>query len=87
MAGSVEGVNVRRGRVIIENSSLNQELNLKLRYISDKSNLNTCLLQSNRADKRGIPDATPPSTRPPRSFHHSHLCEPSALWTSSPFGC
>ena len=32
----IEGVNDRRGRVNIENSSLNQELNLKLRYISDK---------------------------------------------------
>ena len=32
----IEGVNVRRGRANIENSSLNQELNLKLRYISDR---------------------------------------------------
>ena len=44
MAGSVEGVNVRRGRVNIENSSLNQELNLKLRYISDKMKIYSDLL-------------------------------------------
>ena len=46
----IEGVNDRRGRVNIENSSLNQELNLKLRYISDKmkifsdlSSINVCM--------------------------------------------
>ena len=44
MAGSVEGVNVRRGRVNIENSSLNQELNIKLRYISDKMKIYSDLL-------------------------------------------